>query len=227
MVGDLSEECRQNKDMIKNKDKRYSSKIKEVFDYFEGQQQMQTELLHEAIDGMTDDMDDLTDSLKKKVAKLKALTSRKIEGFEQTLGQDYMDQGAVQALLTNQVEEVQSWSHQKISLLADSTQLAIDELYLNHVAVPGIINALYDPKEKFAEERSPTRKGAVQKFPVGQKVLTKRAQLLNKFKERGGIYNSLPDWIKKLDLRVDKGLEDTLTRFQKNEQNMVKQVDEV
>ena len=107
-------------------------------------------------------------------------------------------------------------------MLADSTQLAIDELYLNHVAVPGIINALYDPKEKFAEEKSPTRKGAVQKFPVGQKVLTKRAQLLNKFKERGGIYNSLPDWIKKLDLRVDKGLEDTLTRFQKNEQNMVK-----
>ena len=43
---------------------------------------MQTELLNEAIDGMTDDMDDLTDSLKKKVAKLKALTSRKIDGFE-------------------------------------------------------------------------------------------------------------------------------------------------
>ena len=188
---------------------------------------MQTELLNEAIDGMTDDLEDSTVSLKKKVAKLKALTSRKIEGFEQTLGQDYMDQGAVQALLTNQVEEVQSWSHQKISSLADSTQLAIDELYLNHVAVPGIINALYDPKEKFAEERSPTRKGAVQKFPVGQKVLTKRAQLLNKFKERGGIYTSLPDWIKKLDLRVDKGFEDTLTRFQKNEKNMVKQVDEV
>ena len=43
---------------------------------------MQTELLNEAIDGMTDDLEDSTASLKHKVAKLKALTSRKIEGFE-------------------------------------------------------------------------------------------------------------------------------------------------
>ena len=56
--------------------------------------------------------------------------------------------------------------------------LTVDELYLNHVAVPGIINSFYNPKSKMSESRSPTRlkqaSDTLGTFPVSQKVLNKR-----------------------------------------------------
>ena len=98
--------------------------------------------------------------------------------------------------------------------------MSLDELFLKHVAVPGIINSIYDPREKqiIDPPDSPTRsRSKVKDLPQisgGQRVITRRAKLLNKYKDREGPFVTLSEWIKKFDDKVSTGLEETVSRLQ-------------
>ena len=91
-INDIGGQLKQTLNHIRNKDKRYGMKIKEVFDYFEETQNQQTQFIEEGMKKVNDNINDIQLRFGKKITNFATETGKKLDNFSSTLNDDYMNE---------------------------------------------------------------------------------------------------------------------------------------
>ena len=91
-LNDLASQLKQTLNHIRNKDKRYGMKIKEVFDYFEETQNQQTQFMEEGMKKVNENMNDIQLRFGKKISNFADETGKKLDNFSSMLSDDYMNE---------------------------------------------------------------------------------------------------------------------------------------